>query len=100
MMESGLKGKNMDMEFGEVFMEILLLVNGRIVKLRDMEYILGLMVIDMKVSGKSVSETVMVLIFLQMEMFILVNTKTGNLKVLECINGRMVILTKENSKMV
>jgi len=31
----------MDMEFGEVFMETLLLANGRIVKLRDMEYILG-----------------------------------------------------------
>jgi len=90
----------MDMEFGEVFMETLLLANGRIVKLKDMEYILGLMVIDMKVSGRSVSETVTVLIFLQMVMFILVNIKTVNLKVLECINGQMGILTKESSRMV
>jgi hypothetical protein len=99
-MESGVRGKNMDMEFGEVFMEILLLVNGRIVKLRVMEYILGLMVIDMKVSGRSASETVTVLIFLQTEMFILVNIKTVNLKVLECINGQMGILIKESLKMV
>jgi len=90
----------MDMEFGEVFMETLLLANGRIVKLRDMEYILGLMVIDMKVSGRSVSETVTALIFLQMVMFILVNIKTVNLKVLECINGQTGILTKESSRMV
>jgi len=58
------------------------------------------MVIDMKVSGRSVSETVTVLIFLQMVMFIQVNIRTVNLKVLECINGQMGILTKESSRMV
>lgn len=89
----------MDMEFGEAFKEILSLVNGRIVKLKDMEYILGLMVIGMKVSGRNALEMVMVLIFLQMEISIQVNIKMENLKVLECINGQMEIRTKVSLRM-
>ena len=89
----------MDMEFGEVFMEIHLLVNGKIVKHKDMGYIIGLMVTVTKVSGKNVFEMVMELIFSQMVMFILVNINKESPKALECINGQMEILTKESFRM-
>jgi len=42
------------MECGEAFLVIHILVNGRIVKLMDMEYINGKMEIDMKVLGSIV----------------------------------------------
>ena len=99
MMENGLTGKNMDMEFGEAFMEIHSLDNGKIAKLKDTEFILGLMVIGMKVNGGSALEMAMVLIFLQMETSILGNIKKESLKELECINGQMETLTKVNLKM-
>ncbi len=38
----------MVLEFGEDLKEILILANGKMEKLMDMEYILGLMVIDIK----------------------------------------------------
>lgn len=53
MMENGNVGKKMDMAFGRVFKEIVILVSGRIVKQKDMEYIHGLMEIDMKENGKN-----------------------------------------------
>jgi hypothetical protein len=81
------------------FMEIHSLDNGKIAKLKDTEFILGLMVIGMKVSGRNALEMVMVLIFLQMEISIQVNIKMENLKVLECINGQMEIRTKVSLRM-
>ena len=98
-MVNGKTGKNMDMEFGEAFMEIHSLDNGKIAKRKDTEFILGLTVIGMKVNGGSALEMAMVLIFLQMETSILGNIKKESLKELECINGRMETLTKVNLKM-
>jgi hypothetical protein len=50
----------MDMEYGKELVKILIksikthtLESGETVKLRDMVYILGVMVIDMKVNGKN-----------------------------------------------
>ena len=41
MMVSGLEVKSVVMEFGEVFMVIVILVNGRIVKQKDTEFTRG-----------------------------------------------------------
>lgn len=54
MMENGFQELRRGMESGKELMGTLILGNGRIVKLKDMEYTHGRMVIDMKVNGKLV----------------------------------------------
>ena len=54
MMVNGKKVLKMDMVCGEVYSEIAIWDNGQKVKLMDMEFINGKMVIDMKVHGLNV----------------------------------------------
>ena len=51
-MESGTKVSSKVMESGKESKMILILVNGNLLKLTDMVFIIGQMVIDMKDSGK------------------------------------------------
>jgi hypothetical protein len=51
MMENGWQGRNMVMVSGEECMEIVTLESGKIVKLKDMEFIYGKMVINTKGNG-------------------------------------------------
>lgn len=51
MMESGLKEQSKGMESGKEYKENLILENGKMEKLKDMEFISGQMEIDMKGSG-------------------------------------------------
>jgi hypothetical protein len=67
-MESGLMAKNKDTESGEELMETVTSVSGKIIRLRAMEFILGLMGIDMRASGFSVLDMAKALISSQMEM--------------------------------
>ena len=53
MMENGREDKKMVTEFGREFKEIVILDNGKIAKLRGMEFIHGLMGIGMKESGRN-----------------------------------------------
>jgi uncharacterized protein YpmS len=68
----------MVMEYGKVFMETLILVNGGIQKLRVMEFILGRMEIGMKENGNCVSSMDKVPTFLTMEMSIQGNIRMEN----------------------
>lgn len=51
MMDSGRKDLNMDMVYGKVLKETLMLVNGNFHRLMDMAFIFGRMVIGMKENG-------------------------------------------------
>lgn len=51
MMDNGLWDLNMVLEFGKVYKEIHILVNGLMVNLKDMEFTYGQMVINTKVNG-------------------------------------------------
>lgn len=54
MMENGSLGKKMAMEFGKEFQAIVILGNGKTVRLKVMGFIHGQMEIDMKENGKNV----------------------------------------------
>ena len=51
MMDSGRKDLNMDMVYGKVLKETLMLVNGNFHRLMDMGFIFGRMAIGMKENG-------------------------------------------------
>jgi hypothetical protein len=52
--ENGIKASNMVMGYGRELMEIPILESGKIQKQKDMEFIYGKMVIDMKENGEDV----------------------------------------------
>jgi len=107
MMVSGLREWDTAMEFGSGWIKIVIksirihiLESGEMVKLKDTEYILGVMGIDMKVNGKNAWKMVEVLIFLQMEINTQDNIKMVSQKAMEYILGQMVITMMGNSLMV
>lgn len=57
----------MDTESGEEKMEPPILANGLMVKPKDMEFMFGKIMINMKVSGSITSDMVMEVIFFIME---------------------------------
>jgi hypothetical protein len=81
------------MVYGKVFLEILILENGRIAKPTVMECINGKMVTGMKESGKIVSNMDKEQIYLLMAIAIQVNTRTVSLKEMGNTNGRMEVYT-------
>ena len=52
MMDSGCRVENKVLAYGEEFLMIIILENGFLLKLMGMEFINGLMEIDMKANGK------------------------------------------------
>jgi hypothetical protein len=52
MMDSGFRVANKVLAYGEEFLMIIILENGFLLKLMGMEFINGLMEIDMKANGK------------------------------------------------
>ena len=100
MTENGRMVKRRAMACGEVFMEIAIQASGSITKLKDMEFILGLMVIDMRENGKHVLEMVMEQIFSRTLMSMQVNIAKVNHLVTDNTNGQMETLTVANSTTV
>jgi hypothetical protein len=77
------------MEYGEVLIKIVILENGRQVRLRDMEFIYGRMETSMKENGKIVLNMEWEQIFLQMGIHLQGTIFMGSLKVKVNINGAM-----------
>ena len=70
--------------------------NGKITKRRDMEYITGPMVINMRVNGKHLSKMVKAQISSLTKTCTLVSTKTESLTATASTNGAKVLLTSES----
>lgn len=90
----------MDRECGKVLKVIHILVNGNLIKLTVMEYIHGLMVIDMKESLNSVLNMGKAWKGLIMAIFIKVCIQQVNQMDLDNITGQMAAILKVHSKMV
>ena len=100
MMESGEMESRKDMGYGEEFLEILTLVNGKIAKQMVMVFTNGRMEIVSKVNGEIVSNMVKVPIYSQMVILLLGHTSKENQTGMVSINGSLVLFTSVNLKKV
>ena len=96
MMGSGFKAVSRAMVFGEVSIMIIILANGFSLKHMDMEFIIGQMVIGMKVNGEWVWNMELVLMIFRMETSIRVNMQMENRMEKDSINGFLVKFILEN----
>jgi hypothetical protein len=80
------------MEYGEELIKIVILENGRQVRLRDMEFIYGRMETSMKENGRIVLNMEWEQIFLQTGIHLQGTIFMGSLKVKVNINGAMEAL--------
>lgn len=90
---NGNKALNTAMVFGRAKKVTAILVNGIMVRWKDMVYIRGLMAIDMKDYGKTQLKMVKALIYLLMETCTKESIKMGNQMAKVYINGGMELVT-------